>query len=893
MEPDNVITGPEAEAQLRYVERALKAESEDERQAALADGLLTFGVRFVMLWKMLDEQAGADSGFFRETGQQLFVLFVAWLKGKQLSTRADEPERRALAALQVFEGNSGLDNFTHYAAEAILALPESHPLRDVDKVRAAVHAELLRFKSLGDETPWIYAALALALAYEEHLATDEELVSWESWAETIATHLDPDDVERLWGGVESFYLDLAERDGPKWREYATRARSRIDPSKLSPRERSMSDLRLIRTSVEDDDQLQAAEQLKQALDSGTSDPGVERMMAVKEARVRLAHDQFARVIALLEPRLDQYEEAYVTSIRTEDRDSKGDEFGEACMTLAFARAAVGRWEDAVEALERGKCARQRYTRALRRTPRAAELLELEAELYAISRGLPPGRATRTVARVQDWLAQGLSPEAELQEQYRQLIPTLDASTWRAPRMADIQKGLREGEAALSLGLSWPGLMAALIVRDRPGCLHTIRRRDVTEALLTEHLASNEQGEDGFMIALERADGEEGPRKTLARLLDFLDEAIGRPVADVLRDHRITRLVVIPHRFLRLTPLWALASWVDLDVRIVPDASSVADPESGHAMARTALVVTNPTLNLQMAATEGAITTRRLEEIHFDVRALPGADATEDAVVERLQGVGLLHFAGHGHAALTDGSLSALLVSPEWSRAGVEGADALVAMANTAPDTPHLFIDQDEGSPHRKIYYEYAKEGTLFVDAMDDDVGVAGELWRAGDILVRGSLEGCSLAFLCACSSGLGAISGLDEATGLPAALGLAGVRSVVSTGWPVADTLALLFAEEFYARALAKDASTVEVLSAVRGSAAALRTMERAEAVDRVEALSARAVDAAARFRLRSYAKRLRSGSPRPFEHPFDWGAFFVTGAAEIALDSGQAGPAL
>ena len=706
---DNVITGPEAEAQLRYVERALKAGSKDEREAALADGLLTFGARFVMLWIMLGKETGAWSGFVHETGPEVLILFAAWLKGKRLSARADEPERRALAALQVLDGNSGLDNFTHYAAQAILALPESHPLRDVDKIRVAVRAELLHFKSLGNETPWIYAASALGLAYEEHLATDEELIAWESWAETIAAHLDPDDADGLWGSVEAFYLDLAERDGPQWREHATRARSRVDPLQLSPRERSINELRLIRTSVEADDQLQVAEQLKKALDSGTSDAGVERMLAVKEARVRLGHDQFDRVIALLEPRLDPYEEAYVTSIRTEERDSKGEEFGEACTTLAFGRAGVGRWEEAIEALERGKCARQRYTRALRRTPRAAELLELEAEFYAISRGLPPDRATRTLERVQDWLAQGLSPEAELQEQYRRLRPTLEASTWRAPRIADIQRGLRDGEAALSLGMSWPGLMAAIIVRDQPTCLHTIRRPDVTEARLIEYLSSNDRGEDGFIIALERADGDEGPRKTLVLLLDFLDEAIGRPVADLLRDHGIKRLVVIPHRFLRLTPLWALASWVDLDVRMVPDASSLADPESGHSMARTALVVTNPTLNLQMAATEGAITAGRLKEIHFDVRALPGAEASEDAVVERLQDVGLLHFAGHGHAALTDSSLSALLVSPDWSRAGVEGADALVTMANMAPDTPHLLIDQDEGSPHRKIYYEYRRK----------------------------------------------------------------------------------------------------------------------------------------------------------------------------------------
>jgi CHAT domain-containing protein len=888
MEPeasDHIITGPEIGAQLQYVKRAIEAASDEERQTALADGLLAFGFRFVRLWSLLIEQAG-DPAAFDDLAEETRVLFVSWMKGNDITSRADEPERRALAALQLLDSDVGRD-LRHYAARAILQLPESHPMRDVNKVRAAVRAQLADFQARGDDIPWVFAAQALMVAYDEQFGTDDELTAWESWAETVATHLEPGDAERLWGTVEACYVGLALRNGPMWRERAAQARSRVDQTKLSRDDQALSDLRLMVSAVADDDQLQAAEQLKEALDSGTFKPHVERMMAVKEARVRLAHDQWDRVIALLEPRLDQYEQEYITSIRSEARQETGDDFGEACTSLAFARAAVGQWEQAIEDLERGKCARQRYTRALRQTPKAAELLELEADLYAISRGLPLDRATNTAARVEDWLAQGLSPEAQLQEQYRQLIPTLDRSTWRAPRIADIQSGLRDGEAALPLGLSWPGLIAALIVRDRPSCLHTFRRPDVTEAMVAEYLANvSEQSEDGFLIALERGGDDAGPRRALSRLLDFLDEAIGGPVAQVLNEHGIRRLVVIPHRFLRLTPLWALASWVDLEVRMAPDSSSLSGGHHAPAMTPTALVVNNPTLDLPLAATEGAITIGRLNDTGFDVRALTGVEASEDAVVERLQGVGLLHFAGHGHTGFVDGSLSALLVSPEWSRAGMSGPEALITRANETPDTPHLVIDQDEGSPRRKLYYEYAKRGTLFVDAVDDDAAVAGELWRAGDILVRGSLEGCALAFLCACSSGLGAIPALDEATGLPAALDMAGVRSVVSTGWPVADAIALLFADEFYARALPKGGSTVEVLAAVHASATALRTMDRAEAAKRVEDLAARAADATARFRLRSYARRLNAGAARPFEHPFDWGAFFVTGAAVLTLQA-------
>ena len=94
----------------------------------------------------------------------------------------------------------------------------------------------------------------------------------------------------------------------------------------------------------------------------------------------------------------------------------------------------------------------------------------------------------------------------------------------------------------------------------------------------------------------------------------------------------------------------------------------------------------------------------------------------------------------------------------------------------------------------------------------------------------------------------------------------------------------MLFADEFYARALPANGGAIDVLGAVRGAAAALRTMERSDAADRVENLAGRAADAAARFRMRAFAKRLRGGPERPFAHPFDWGAFFVTGAASVPL---------
>jgi len=121
---------------------------------------------------------------------------------------------------------------------------------------------------------------------------------------------------------------------------------------------------------------------------------------------------------------------------------------------------------------------------------------------------------------------------------------------------------------------------------------------------------------------------------------------------------------------------------------------------------------------------------------------------------------------------------------------------------------------------------------------------------------------------------------------LPAALAVSGVGCVISSGWPVADEIALLFADEFYARALPDGGGVMNVVAAVRGAAKALRTMGREQATKRVEALALKAADKGARFRLKVFAKRLSKGADTPFAHPFDNGAFYVTGSPYVMIEA-------
>ena len=65
--------------------------------------------------------------------------------------------------------------------------------------------------------------------------------------------------------------------------------------------------------------------------------------------------------------------------------------------------------------------------------------------------------------------------------------------------------------------------------------------------------------------------------------------------------------------------------------MAPDSSSLRRDHPASAMRRTALVVNNPTLDLPLAATEGAITIGHLNETGFEVRALNG-DARPDLAI---------------------------------------------------------------------------------------------------------------------------------------------------------------------------------------------------------------------------------------------------------------------
>src|SRR5713101_7006329 len=307
------ISVPEMKSHLAYVNRVRAAATDTERNDALADQLLAFGHRALVVWqeaaKMApDEQKSFCSGVL----DKAVGMYVAWIKGKNLTRRPDEAERRALAGLMLLEERPNLRQLplNYFAAQAILSLPEGHPRRDTDLTRKCVLEDLAWLRTQGESTSWESLAGALGVAYRERYGTQEELLSWEALAAEAAPHLEAVGALRMWEAVMSYYADLANTDQAtraKWMAEARRIWAIIDALPMTPDLRAESCASAALLYVNDADQRPMAELYKQALDTGTVAPHMARMIATKEALVRMRHGELQRAIELLGPRLEGYE----------------------------------------------------------------------------------------------------------------------------------------------------------------------------------------------------------------------------------------------------------------------------------------------------------------------------------------------------------------------------------------------------------------------------------------------------------------------------------------------------------------------------------------------------------------------------------------------------------
>jgi CHAT domain len=915
-EPDapGAIGGEEAQAQLELVRRALVPE---DRDAALTEGVYRFGARFLWVLNYLAENSEASdlAAQFAELRETSTTILARWFTGEQLTTRADEPERRAKAANALLSGlapgeATGLGRL---AATAILSLPADHPERDVQSARATLADYLEHCREAGD-TDSVLRTIATML-HHEVLADHEAEALIAEGLEQVDRAEDPagrwdftTEAAGYW-----FLRAIAARDEDNsgdQSEFLASGRELLEPL-LAARDREVTSeergallmlgLQLDVAGADAD----AAATYRRVVDSGPVDDGGVQRAILRETQLRLGLGEPQRVVEILPPLLPYLQQRYLTSVMDEDIADAGEELAKAALALAVAHAECGDWASAVQRVDMVKSLRLRYRGALRGSEAAPRLLELERKLHAVQRGIAADATA--VDRAADPLGAELSAATSLIQAYQEARPALSDDLLMSPSVAEIASVLATDEVAVVLGMHWKGTIVALVA---PGDVDEPRAAElVTEWTLGRWIGLflGEDALDGWLMALAARHPREDQARSLATLLEGVEEALGGRLARMAAAAGARRLVVVPHLILHLVPFWAVPSLQDLEVSMAPSAAQLVLARrvpAGRVEGR-ALVVSNPTGDLPLSPAETGAVARSLAPLGLDVDILEGADAREERVTAALAGASVFHFSGHGRSEMLEPTRSALLLHPDDERVGE--TDALGRMAEEVADWTVRPTEDDDPTVERwadlpgvgrlrersvgdgllERWLESGPTSTLWAlyEEQRGRLLQIAELWSAGDMMVSGALEGCRLAFLSACESGAGGASPtIDEYAGLPAALHFFGAETLVCTIWPVSEALAAVYSELFY-EALAASSGRVNVTALVRGAAQRVRTMDASEARSRIDGLATGTQDPVARMYLEAFAARLPERGAHPFSEPVDWAAFHALGGGELLLE--------
>lgn len=911
---DDPLDGPEAANHSIFTEKALEAQTDEERRQALVQGLMRFGGRY--LRSLFDiAQMCNNQGIIQDLANTTADLLMEWLDGKQLTEQADEDERRAGCALAILKAPRSKGAWT-LASRAIMALPVGHKRRDVHLVRRSLLACFDEAQA-NDDVDEQAAVIGALLSYQL-LPVDRSLelldhgrrlvnkiptpfVRHDLLVEAMAFcaycsieggESGDTDTQQRWASRAAEFLDLMFAVEP---DFTKEAKGRnLYATVMMINGKSSEALRAFAETVD------------------TSDPRehVYQNAAVQEQRFRMASGEYERVVQILSPLIDILEEKYLTAVADHTITAEGEVFSEVSWALAFAHAHLDQWPEAVSALERGKSLRLRYRAALRRSSAGRRFLELEAKLYTLERGVPLELPEFVSDRNADRLGADILLDTKVLEEYRRLRRDITQRLPPPPTIGEMAATLKSDEAVVSFGVSKRGgtLLAVICRGDEELPSGRFLLGDQTLGRWVPSFAGEQ--EDGWMYAVGAPEAGVDHRPALNHLLRGVDEVIGQPLAEFLRSRKARRVTIIPHSWFHQVPFWALPSLAEFEVLMAASAAhftQARDPQQLEE--RRALVVADPTCDLPASLAEAEAVTRHLSQLGIAVERLQREAATEESVISNLNGAGIFHFCGHGLSDSDHPTRAALFVHPDLSRLSADavrgsveaGTDLLQALPadvkewqdvneyERLADLPNI------GRLHEQRYLEsttvdrrleYDRRGTLWRRYNDAAAtSPLAELWTAGDILVQESLGDCRLAFLSACEAGVrgGVLTNTDEYSGLPAALQLAGVNTIICSLWPVSDALTTFYVDLFYA-ALVQAAPQVNVAALVRDINARLRRMKKDEAVALLKQLQEKSSDWKARFHFKILIMQIKEGDELPFQHPYDWAAFYVTGTGDITL---------
>jgi tetratricopeptide (TPR) repeat protein len=897
------------------VVRASRATTEEERSSILAEGVLQFGFEFVDALEALSDQGEP----YASLHDDVVYLLARWIRGDRLTSRADELERRVRAARWLLNSSGpGDEGAARFVANSIMALPEGHPDRDVDLARKVLleALDLLHTNGAADQQLSVIETL-LKLRLE---STDELQALVDRGLALVDRAADPV-VRRNFRLAVLDYNSLSAmelRGGGGWADDRTRIPPEHEEEFLRLKAQTQ---RMVKGVVAEDspdprvnaqnlavaashldlfgDWREAADLYQSAQETGSLTEGAEQAAAEREAVMRLSFGEHSRVVELLQPLLPKLEERYLTAVLEDDIRSTGKDHGEAVANLGVAYAHLGNWGSALETLDRGKSLRLRYRAALRQTEEGQRVLALERELEAVVRGVAgaPG-----AEEPDDPFRVALGRETMLLQAYQDARPQLPRELLASPTIREIAESLADDEAVVVLGAGLEAMLAAVIVRgDNNVPTGRLLRTEWSWAWLAEKVIGDVS--DGWFYAVGLPEEPIDRRGSLARLVETFDESVGRRLSELLSDAGARRAVIIPHRLLHLVPFWALPTLGRFDLLLAPSAAqflrSRADPTP--CVSGQALVVSDPTLDLPVSRAETAAVCAALSTLDLSVDEVTGSDATRERLAAALPQASLLHFSGHGRSEMLNPARSALLVHPSeqgdpfpaWMSAvsstttdddDEEGPTYLEAIGNLSEE-----VDRATGRVERRL--ERESGGVLQGLYENGELRRLAELWLASEIAVQTGYSGLAIAFLSACQSGVSGAQDLDEYGGLPAALELAGVHTVVSTMWPVSESVAALFAALFYRELTAAGQGTIDVTAIVRSTRDRLSTMPRADALGTVAGLRRATDGIAARLTLDSFAADIRRRGDPPFTDAWELSAFYVSGQGSLTVGGANGQP--
>jgi tetratricopeptide (TPR) repeat protein len=897
----------------------------DKRVDIVVGAFAKWGLAFNQYYQAGMQEAPEIYRLVATTGSD---IIQTWFRGALATSRADEPEARARFALHAARQGPQL---ARIAANSAFELPPGHELRDERRIRTMLERCItisldLAAEHWSDEqntrTQRSSVLNAFAGIIEHGLATSNRMSSLLEIGQRVVDRPDFEDEGRSftiacakhWQREAQAARDRGER------EFASRCGARVgsalkqlleltqDPrrSELAKKILERSSLPAERlTEVSEGREIQGLpdRQAKQAsLD--TTQIFVERLFEA---------GRYEEIVTPSETILPRLEERYLSAVLEDDIALAGEALAKSIGHVATARAKLGDPVGALKALDGAKSLRFRYQSLLRRSPLGNFLRDLEADIYAVSRG-----SESSISRSSSGKSRHATSLVELLETYRQAREKVGYEKLIRASVADIAGTLLDDEAAIVLGDLPEGFLLAIIC---PG--------DADVASYFELLGKDAAAE--FDLALihseagwytSRAFGADlaEPKRSLVHGLAVADRILGRQISAALQDTEIRRLTIIPHKFLHLVPFWALPSLSRFQIMTAASASQLVSARTtSRELGNTSLVVGNPTGDLELAAAEARRVSKHLRELGCEVAEINGEDARTDIITTRIRGRSILHFSGHGRSDLSVPARSALELHPSDKNA-VEspGGDLLLQLAEKAewrdiyrlagsewiPMTTEKQAHiagrgrlEERFWPSRELVelrLDYSPKGTLLGQyRLNTDKGGAkygarlrlSELWSAGDILIDGALADCGFAFLSSCEVGMGGVNPhVDEFSGLPAALQLAGVTTVVSPLWPVDVEMAAVFTELFYA-ALAEAGREVDVRALVHRARHRLRTITRDEAAALLGALSTESLRPKDRLFLDAVRIRLQNHEELlPFSHPYHWAAFQAIGAPSLRI---------